>query len=126
MTSNLNAGGSALPFAEMDEFFSEAYDRNAQSLEDEIDALCLHCAEVLKKEFGDFCEIGFDVLITKDLGPIIIEGNAKPSRWVFVKIADYLKEKGEDNSYYIDRRNETVSVPMKYAKYILKDLNDYA
>ena len=84
-----------------------------------IDTLCLQCSDVLKQEYGDFCEIGYDVLLTKDKGPVILEGNAKPSRWVFVKMADYLEELGKDNSYYLKRRQETVSAPMIYADYLV-------
>jgi len=119
ITSNLNSGGHALPMEELGQFFAEKYKYSLKELHQKINRLCLECCNVLKEEFGDFCEIGFDVLITKNRGPIILEANAKPSRWVFVKMADYLKSVGKDNSYYLDRRKETVSVPMKYAKYLL-------
>lgn len=120
MTSNLNSGGAALPFEALDEFFRSEYQIDAKALEKEIETLCLLCTRTLKQTFGDFCEIGFDVLVSKDHGPIIIEGNAKPSRWVFVKIADFLESNGKDNTYYLGRRKETVSVPMKYASYLLQ------
>jgi len=123
ITSNLNSGGNAMPLEELAEFFKKKYMYSIEELHLDIDKLCLECAEVIGSEIGDFCEIGFDVLITKDRGPIIIEGNAKPSRWVFVKMADYLKSIGKDNSYYLDRRRETVSVPIKYALYLLDHNN---
>ena len=118
MTSNLNAGGGAIPISELKDFFIQNYDTTITDLESQIDKLCLECSEVLRNEYGEFCEIGFDVLITKDKGPIILEGNAKPSRWVFVKMADYLESQGKDNAYYLGRRKETVSVPMIYANYL--------
>ena len=119
ITSNLNSGGTALPLEELADFFQKKYMYSIDNLHLDIDKLCLQCAEVIRNEIGNFCEIGFDILITKDRGPIIIEGNAKPSRWVFVKIADYLDSIGKDNSYYLDRRRETVRVPLKYALYLL-------
>jgi hypothetical protein len=118
MTSNLNSGGSAVPFEDLSLFFKEKYDINTDTLKKDIEKLCLDCSDILRKEMGEFCEIGFDILVTKNNGPIIIEGNAKPSRWVFVKIADYLKELGKDYAYFLERRKETVSVPMKYASYL--------
>lgn len=118
MTSNLNSGGHALPIEELSDFFYEEYKYTIEELQSTIEKLCLNCSEVLRNEIGEFCEIGFDILITKDNGPIIIEGNAKPSRWVFVKMADYLKSIGKDNSYYLDRRKETVSAPVLYANYL--------
>ncbi len=120
MTSNLNSGGNAMPIEELDYFFHKEYMYSLEELHLNIEKLCLDCSEVLRREIGNFCEIGFDILITKDKGPIIIEGNAKPSRWVFVQIADYLESMGKNNSYYIDRRRETVSVPIIYASYLLK------
>ena len=121
ITSNLNSGGYALPIEELEKFFHLNYEYSLKEIHEKIEDLCLSCCNVLKDEFGDFCEIGFDVLITKDRGPIILEANAKPSRWVFVKIADYLESIEKDNSYYLDRRKETVSVPMKYAEFLLSN-----
>lgn len=120
MTSNLNSGGSALPVEEMAEFFVEQYSYSVEDLQCDIDQLCLTCTDLLRNKIGEFCEIGFDILVTKDKGPIIIEANAKPTRWVFVKMADYLEGIGKDNSYYWDRRRETVRVPMKYAMYLME------
>ena len=122
ITSNLNSGGTAIPFEEMEAFFYDHYNVSLNDLGDQIEKLCLDCVGVLKSEFEEFCEIGFDILVTKDKGPIIIEGNAKPSRWVFVKMADYLKDKGKDNSHYLNCRRETVGVPMKYASYLRNQL----
>jgi glutathione synthase/RimK-type ligase-like ATP-grasp enzyme len=119
MTSNLNSGGRALPIGEMALFFEEKYNTQFDILQSDINKLCLDCTEILRNQFGEFCEIGFDILITKDKGPIIIEANAKPSRWVFVKIADYLDGLGKDGTYYHDRRKESVCVPMKYASYLI-------
>ncbi|MEM9545015.1 MAG: YheC/YheD family protein [Bacteroidota bacterium] len=119
ITSNLNSGGHALPIEGLASFFEENYSLTLNELHEKIDDLCMNCCDELRKEYGEFCEIGFDVLITKDRGQVILEANAKPSRWVFVKMADYLESVGKDNSYYLDRRKETVSVPMKYAAFLL-------
>lgn len=124
ITSNLNSGGNAMPVEELAHFFDQKYMYSLDKLHHDINKLCLECSEVLKNEIGDFCEIGFDILITNDRGPIIIEGNAKPSRWVFVKMADYLESIGKDNTYCLGRRRETVSVPIRYANYLLNETMD--
>lgn len=123
MTSNLNSGGMAMPIEELQHFFLEHYMYSLEKLHLDIEQMCLECVDVLRKSIGEFCEIGFDILIIKDKGPIIIEGNAKPSRWVFVKMADYLEDQGKDNTYYLGRRKETVSVPIKYGNYIFENQN---
>ncbi|MDF1695440.1 MAG: YheC/YheD family protein [Saprospiraceae bacterium] len=118
MTSNLNSGGSAMPLSELKDFFEIEYGYKIQRLDEQIEQLVLESTHFLEKEFGAFCEIGFDILISKKTGPLIIEGNAKPSRWVFVKIADYLSSIGKDNQYFLERRKETVSVPVKYGLFL--------
>jgi len=121
-TSNLNAGGHALPFTELEYFWQDRYSISVAELEAKIGQLCLNCSDILQQEFGDFCEIGYDVLVTWDRGPIIIEGNAKPSRWVFVKMADYLKNLGRDDTIYLDKRKETVRMPIQYALHLMRHI----
>ena len=50
--------------------------------------------------YGSFIEIGYDILFTKNKGPVIIEGNAKPSRWIFNVISDYLISQNQSPNYY--------------------------
>lgn len=124
ITSNLNSGGTAIPLGEISDFLRSEYGLEVEEVRKLMESLCMDCAEVLRSRFGEFCEIGFDILLTKDKGPIILEANAKPSRWVFVKMADYLEGIGKDKSYYLNRRRETVSVPMKYASYVLSRIDE--
>jgi glutathione synthase/RimK-type ligase-like ATP-grasp enzyme len=123
MTSNLSSGGAALPLEDLDEFFQKNYEQSAQDIQTQIQDLCLHCARELQKTFGDFVEIGFDVLCTKNYGPILIEANSKPSRWVFNVVAAYLtsQHKLEAASYYKGLRTETVKVPLLYAEYLIRE-----
>jgi hypothetical protein len=55
MTSNLNSGGSAVPFEDLSLFFKEKYDINTDTLKKDIEKLCLDCSDILRKEMGEFC-----------------------------------------------------------------------
>lgn len=120
MTSNLNAGGSAIPLYELDTFFQEYYGKTALEIEIQLKNVCTQAAQELQKTYGHFIEIGFDVLCTLDKGPILIEANSKPSRWVFNVITDYLESQGKSSESYKTLRKETVKVPLLYTSYLLK------
>ncbi|MFK8101022.1 MAG: YheC/YheD family protein [Saprospiraceae bacterium] len=120
MTSNLNAGGAALPLDELAAFFQAAYGTDAATQRERMEQICLQCSQRIAAQYGEFLEIGFDILCTRDQGPIIIEGNAKPSRWIFNVISDYLIAKGESGQQYTDLREASVRVPMEYAAYLLE------
>ncbi len=120
MTSNLNAGGLALPLSDLESFFNKKYGTSVKVEENKIKKICIDCCKALKKEYGEFLEIGFDILCTRDKGPIIIEGNSKPSRWIFNVIADHLISLNESADYYKSLRKETVKVPLVFTDFLLK------
>lgn len=122
MTSNLNSGGAALPLHELGAFFQTAYGTDAATQQKQMEQLCLQCSQRIAAQYGEFLEIGFDILCTRDQGPIIIEGNAKPSRWIFNVISDYLIAKGASGQQYTALRQASVRVPMEYTAYLLERL----
>lgn len=120
MTANLKTGGKALPVAALNDFFVKEYGRSMQEEEAMIRQICIDACHAIKQELGDFLEIGFDILSTKK-GPIIIEGNSKPNRWILTLISDYLADKDpEAMRYYESQRAVTVKMPMLYTRYLLE------
>lgn len=115
MTSNLNTGGRALPLSLLNDFFEEQYYLDAKMVREQIESLCKDCIAVIEEEIGPFFEIGFDILLTKDKGPIVLEANAKPSRWIFNVIADYLEHQGLDGDKYKGMRTISVRMPLAFA-----------
>lgn len=119
-TSNLNSGGSALPIEYLDNFYSEKYNKNIFEEKEKIINICLDATNILREEYGDFVEIAYDILLTVNNGPVILEGNSKPSRWIFNLMASYVKSKGLDDTYYKGLRTETVKVPIIYSHYLME------
>lgn len=119
IVSNLSSGGAAISLAEL---HSEMDEPEALLITSELDQArkdCLAFANALKAAFGSFAELGFDVLLTRDKGPVILEVNAKPSRWVFVQIADHEEQTGNDSTPYLNMRKKTVLCPIAYAERVL-------
>ncbi|MBI5219959.1 MAG: YheC/YheD family protein [Bacteroidia bacterium] len=110
--SNLNSGGKGYAFEELEPFFYETYQIN--DLRNKISQICIDCCYNLDKQFGSFVEIAFDILLTLDKGPIIIEGNSKPARWVFNTIADNYQANSEQEIKYKELRRKTVILPLIY------------
>lgn len=117
VTANLNSGGKAMAVDELSNFMKTQFNRNIEEEISEIKEICFQTSQLLQEKLGAFLEIGYDILITHE-GPIIIEGNAKPSRWIFNVIADEKIEKGESPEKFHQLRKETVMVPLIYASYL--------
>lgn len=88
IVSNFNAGGTALALEEAEDFFQKYYHCSARKLKDLIAQLCLGATRSIEAAKGRFFELGFDILLTQDQGPVILEANGKPGRWTFQVIAD--------------------------------------
>jgi hypothetical protein len=73
----------------------------------------------INQEFGEFAEIGLDFLLTTE-GPIVMEGNARPSRWVFNVLADRYEADPEKSLFYKSQRALSVKVPAVFAKNFAK------
>ncbi|NOQ70701.1 MAG: hypothetical protein GQ574_01795 [Crocinitomix sp.] len=113
--SNLNSGGRGIALAEMNAYFQRNFNKTTDEITQDISELCLNCCAALTHEYGDFIEIAFDILLTKDLGAIIIEANTKPARWIFNTIADNYKEGTSEHKLYKSIRQKTVVFPLIFA-----------
>ena len=113
--SNLNAGGKAIAVEQIMPFLANEYEGNPENYLTSIRQLCLSCTQNLHDTFGELGEVAFDILLTKDKGPVFLEGNGKPSRWVFNLIADRLSNHPELSEFYRGLRRETVRMPIVYA-----------
>lgn len=113
--SNLQAGGTALPLASLESQFASNFGRDFQQEIIKLQDIALDCCHALHDSYGRFLEIGLDFLLTVDEGPVIIEGNARPSRWIFNVLADYFKHDSVKNQYYRDLRRVSVRVPGQFA-----------
>ncbi len=121
VTANLNSGGKANAVEEIADFMISRFGRTIEEEIQKIEEICLTTSLLLEQEFGAFVEIGYDILITHD-GPIIIEANAKPSRWLFNVIADDKTARGESAEKFLELRKETVKVPLIYASFLNQKL----
>jgi hypothetical protein len=58
--------------------------------------------------------LGFDILLTEDRGPIILEANSKPARWIFNLLAARFPENSEEALYYRQLRAQSVAAPLHF------------
>ena len=112
--SNLDAGGKALRLEEINFLVKKEMNKNIYFIKKEIENICLKTCELLHSKYGDFSEIAFDILLTKDLGIIILEGNSKPARWIFNSIAFDLKDEFLKKKYF-NLRKKSVRLPLIFA-----------
>ena len=113
--SNLNSGGDGLAIEALELHFQEHFGKTAAEIAEEVTVLSRRCADLLSKQYGDFAEIALDMLYTEDLGAIILEGNSKPSRWVFNRIAGQYPVGSQLHERYKSLRKKTVVYPLRYA-----------
>ena len=121
IVSNLSAGGSAISTEEFIERYLAASGQDLSAHISKAVSQCLDFTHKLSEELGELVELGFDVLLTQNKGPIILEVNAKPSRWLFVQIADHQLSQGHDPLPFMQLRKRTVTNPLKYALTRLSD-----
>jgi glutathione synthase/RimK-type ligase-like ATP-grasp enzyme len=112
--SNLQAGGTALPLEDLEEYFLKTFGRTLESELEVIENLAKKTAALIHEDFGSFAEIGLDLLLTSDRGPIIMEGNARPSRWVFNVMAERFKDNEEKYTHFKNLRTLSVRMPGVY------------
>lgn len=115
--SNLQSGGTALAFEELHDWIIAELHVSPDLLLKQIKNISFDCCAKLHQNFGNFLEIGLDFLLTTD-GPLIMEGNARPSRWVFNVLADRFADDFKKQTFYRNLRNESVKVPGLFTKFI--------
>lgn len=112
--TNLSSGSKAISIYELREFYQDRYERDVDSEVSNIESICLECCQKLHEKFGNFSEIGIDVLLTLDQGPVILEGNSKPGRWIFNQIANSYLSNSEDFVKYKAIRSASVKLPVRF------------
>jgi len=121
ITSNLNTGGEILSLNEINDILEKKYQSNALKLAQELEQISLQLAKIIHQEFGNFLEIGLDFLLTKDKGLIILEGNANPARWSFMKLFEKEKIKNPDLDFKDSFRYKSVRKPLEYVDFLFKN-----
>jgi glutathione synthase/RimK-type ligase-like ATP-grasp enzyme len=117
--SNLQSGGTALAFEEIAEWLEEVLHFSTSSMLEQVKNISFDTCLTINQEFGEFAEIGLDFLLTTE-GPIVMEGNARPSRWVFNVLADRYEADPEKSLFYKSQRALSVKVPAVFAKNLEK------
>jgi|GEM_PF-3297292 len=113
--ANINAGGSAIALEEISGYLSAEYQQTVTQLHHQLDQLCLACSKALHNKLGSFLEIGFDILLTQDKGPIILEANSNFARWIFNVIAHNYPQDSPQWHHFKDLRRQSVLNPALYA-----------
>jgi glutathione synthase/RimK-type ligase-like ATP-grasp enzyme len=113
--ANLSQGSKAISIYELEEFYQKHYGKDIKLEISRIENVCLNCCQKLHEQFGDFVEIGIDIMLTLDQGPLILEGNSKPGRWIFNQIADGYPENSENFGKYKTIRSNSVRIPIVFA-----------
>lgn len=107
ITSNLHGGGKAVPLSPfLSRYFPQA---QCERIKEEIDRIAQVLPPVLESHHGRLAELGIDVGVDRDGHVWIIEVNSRPGRTVFRQIADR------------DARLRSISQPVKYAHYLMKE-----
>jgi hypothetical protein len=79
-----------------------------------MEQICLQCTRLLHDRFGDFAEIAFDILLTEERGPIILEANGKPARRIFILLARNFPEDSARHEEFKNLRRQSVRAPMVF------------
>lgn len=119
--SNLNNGGSVLPVEALTNYYSKYFNKNIEKELVSIANLCTRCCHALHQKYGNFLEIGFDILLTHEAGPVILEANAKPARWIFKALANNCKIDAEKRLFFNSLRDKSVKAPLLYTVTNFKD-----
>jgi hypothetical protein len=112
--SNLQSGGTALAFEELNGWIEEVLHFSSNSYLEKVKKISFDCCQQIERRYGEFAEIGLDFLLTTE-GPILMEGNARPSRWVFNVLADRFSDNPEKEAFFKNLRKESVRMPGVYA-----------
>jgi len=109
--SNISAGGGAKPLDVLKPTI-EQYGLDFSEQMEKMEKMCIDCTHALHEFYGDFVEIAFDILLTKDLGPIVLEGNSKPARWIFNLLSDNFPKNSPEYKEFQKIRMLSVKLPL--------------
>jgi hypothetical protein len=83
LTSNLQGGGRAAPFALLKEWYPP---KNWIPLINKIDHICDMIPKALERNQSPLCELGMDIGIDERGNPWVLEINSKPGRSLFAQL----------------------------------------
>jgi len=107
ITSNLHGGGRAVPLSD---FLADIFpSQQRKRIEEEIDQVISLLPSFLEQYHGRLVELGIDIGIDTNGHVWIIEVNSRPGRTVFRQISDRVA------------RIRSISQPVKYAHYLMKE-----
>ncbi|MEL6470812.1 MAG: YheC/YheD family protein [Cyanobacteria bacterium J06623_4] len=115
-------GERAIPLADLETYYRDTYQKNIFEERDNIERMCLQCCYHLHEEFGDFAELAFDVILTREHGPAILEANSKPGRAIFKLIVRTYPEGSQARAYYQAVVSESLQKLGKFALYRLNQV----
>jgi len=74
----------------------------------------MDCTHKLHEAFGSFLELGFDTMLTREQGPVVLEANSKPGRIIFSKLADAYPAASEEYAKYKLVKREAARRPAMF------------
>ena len=112
LTSNIAQGGAALPLESIAllSYMGKTFDQ----LKSEVSSMCIYTAKCMASKCGQFPEVGFDILLDRKLGPVILEANANVGKWAFVKLADLYPKGSYLQQKHWSTRMELLRTPLVY------------
>lgn len=116
--SNLAQGGQALPIAAISQLIAKENPAAIQDFSGQIVDICQKAYLAIEESSGGEAipEIGFDLLVDRVDGPLILEANANPGKWLFVKLADLYPKASFLYHRYWQMRLELLRQPLYFAK----------
>lgn len=115
-------GERAIPLPDLEDYYRDTYHKNILEERNNIERICLQCCYHLHEEFGDFAEMAFDVILTRDRGPAILEANSKPGRAIFKLIVQTYLEGSPERAYYQAIISESLQKLGRFALYRLNQV----
>ncbi|KYC42681.1 hypothetical protein WA1_15170 [Scytonema hofmannii PCC 7110] len=113
--TNISGDAKAVSIYELREFYQKNYGKSIDSEIVIITDICLECCHKLHAKFGNFAEIGFDILLTLDKGPVVLEANSQPGRKIFKAIASLYEENSAEFLRYKELRRTSIRLPLIFA-----------
>jgi len=104
----------ALPLHEMANYYKRVYQKDIFEEKARVESLCMDCTHKLHEKYGSFLELGFDIMLTKEQGPVILEANSAPGRTIFGKMADAYPIGSEEYAEYKAIQSATIRRPAMF------------
>jgi glutathione synthase/RimK-type ligase-like ATP-grasp enzyme len=108
--TNIKGDGKAMSIYELRKFYQSHYNKSLDSEIIKITNICLECCYKMHEKVGSF-----DILLTLDKGPLILEANSQPGRKIFKAIASLYEENSTEFLRYKELRRTSIRLPLIFA-----------